>query len=130
MLGFAPVPPPAAAAADPALAEVNARLGAYEAAWDAAVDSWLVIRIGDPQVWGRGCCVLLCNVGGGVGGDWGGGSLGSDVGGGRFSPACSLHQMRLTRPPNPTRFPRPAVGLRLAPPGRAEDARRRQGRDD
>lgn len=49
MLGFAPVGAAAAAAADPALAEVDARLGAYRAAWDAAVDAWLVVRIGDPR---------------------------------------------------------------------------------
>lgn len=49
MLGFRPVDAAAAAAVEGALSEVNARLAAYEAAWDSAVDSWLVIRIGDPQ---------------------------------------------------------------------------------
>ncbi|KAG2492776.1 hypothetical protein HYH03_008940 [Edaphochlamys debaryana] len=50
MSGFAPLPDPAAAAAvDPSLALVNEMLGAYREAWDALVDSWLVIRIGDPQ---------------------------------------------------------------------------------
>ncbi|KAI8466130.1 MAG: hypothetical protein J3K34DRAFT_454677 [Monoraphidium minutum] len=49
MLGFSPVGPEAAAAADASLPAVDAALGAYRDAWDAAVDSWLVIRIGDPQ---------------------------------------------------------------------------------
>ncbi|GBF88798.1 hypothetical protein Rsub_01699 [Raphidocelis subcapitata] len=49
MLGFAPVPPAAAAAVEPALTKVNDALAAYKEAWDSAVDSWLVIRIGDPQ---------------------------------------------------------------------------------
>ncbi len=31
------------------LGAVNAALREYQAAWDAMVDSWLVIRIGDPQ---------------------------------------------------------------------------------
>lgn len=35
---------------DPALVAVNQALRAYKAAWDDLVDSWLVIRIGDPQV--------------------------------------------------------------------------------
>jgi len=50
MLGFAPVTPSAAAAVEPSLSEVNSRLGAYKQAWDSAVDAWLVIKIGDPQV--------------------------------------------------------------------------------
>lgn len=40
--------PMQAAAVDPALGAVNAALRAYEAAWDSHVDSWLVVRIGDP----------------------------------------------------------------------------------
>lgn len=50
MLGFAPVAAAAAAAVEPAMAKVNEALAAYKEAWDSAVDSWLVIRIGDPQV--------------------------------------------------------------------------------
>ncbi|KXZ53368.1 hypothetical protein GPECTOR_7g1264 [Gonium pectorale] len=50
MSGFAPLHDDAAAAAvDPALAAVNAALRSYRAAWDDLVDSWLVVRIGDPQ---------------------------------------------------------------------------------
>lgn len=49
MLGFAPVAAAAAAAVEPAMAKVNEALAAYKEAWDSAVDSWLVIRIGDPQ---------------------------------------------------------------------------------
>ncbi|KAF8058124.1 hypothetical protein HT031_005784 [Scenedesmus sp. PABB004] len=49
MSGFAPVGADAAAAVEPALAEVDAALAAYGDAWDALVDSWLVIRIADPQ---------------------------------------------------------------------------------
>lgn len=56
MSGFRPVGEAAAAAVEPALAEVDARLAAYEAAWDSLVDAWLVIRIADPQV----CLLLLC----------------------------------------------------------------------
>lgn len=54
MSGFRPVGREAAASVEPALAEVDAQLQRYEAAWDALVDSWLVIRIADPQV--RGVC--------------------------------------------------------------------------
>jgi len=39
-----------------ALAEVDRRLEAYQAAWDAFVDSWLVVRIDDPQVRLPRCC--------------------------------------------------------------------------
>eukprot|EP00879_Flechtneria_rotunda_P015702 GHRR01016424.1.p1 GENE.GHRR01016424.1~~GHRR01016424.1.p1 ORF type:complete len:355 (+),score=81.51 GHRR01016424.1:153-1217(+) len=49
MLGFSPVGEAAAAAVEQSLVEVNSRLGAYQEAWDNLVDSWLVIRIGDPQ---------------------------------------------------------------------------------
>ncbi|KAG2433766.1 hypothetical protein HXX76_008127 [Chlamydomonas incerta] len=50
MSGFAPVPDSAALAPiDPALPVVNEQLRGYRAAWDELVDSWLVIRIGDPQ---------------------------------------------------------------------------------
>lgn len=64
MSGFRPMGQAAAAAVEPALAEVDARLAGYEGAWDAAVDAWLVIRIGDPQVRVRACvlgaCVHVC----------------------------------------------------------------------
>lgn len=49
MLGFKPVGAESAAAVEAALAEVDARLGAYQQAWDSAVDAWLVVRISDPQ---------------------------------------------------------------------------------
>jgi D-glycerate 3-kinase len=49
MLGFKPVGAASAAAVEAALAEVDARLGAYQEAWDSAVDAWLVVRISDPQ---------------------------------------------------------------------------------
>lgn len=61
MSGFSPIGREAAAAVEPALAEVDDRLGAYKAAWDDQVDAWLVIRIADPQVgkerggWVDGC---------------------------------------------------------------------------
>lgn len=53
MSGFAPLPADQASAVDPSLAQVNEALGQYKQAWDSFVDSWLVIRIGDPQasVW-------------------------------------------------------------------------------
>lgn len=50
MSGFRPVGEAAAAAVEASLVEVDKQLAAYEAAWDSAVDAWLVIRIGDPQV--------------------------------------------------------------------------------
>lgn len=51
MSGFAPVPDSSSLAGiDPALPVVNEQLRGYRAAWDELVDSWLVIRIGDPQV--------------------------------------------------------------------------------
>jgi hypothetical protein len=37
-----------AEAVAPGLGAVNAALRGYRAAWDAAVDAWLVVRIGDP----------------------------------------------------------------------------------
>eukprot|EP00877_Chromochloris_zofingiensis_P011372 jgi/Chrzof1/6489/Cz18g13070.t1_GLYK len=49
MLGFKPVSESAAADVESSLVEVNARLAAYEAAWDAHVDAWLVVKITDPQ---------------------------------------------------------------------------------
>lgn len=49
MSGFRPVGEAAAAAVEASLVEVDKQLAAYEAAWDSAVDAWLVIRIGDPQ---------------------------------------------------------------------------------
>ncbi|GIL73541.1 hypothetical protein Vretimale_5245 [Volvox reticuliferus] len=49
MSGFSPVDPPAAEAVEPALVAVNEHLKSYKAAWDELVDSWLVVRIGDPQ---------------------------------------------------------------------------------
>lgn len=50
MLGFSPIDGSAATGVEASLSEVNARLAAYKEAWDSAVDSWLVIKIGDPQV--------------------------------------------------------------------------------
>lgn len=55
MSGFAPVEDAAAAAVDPNLVAVNLFLKDYRAAWDSLVDSWLVVRIGDPQVRVAGC---------------------------------------------------------------------------
>ncbi|EFJ45240.1 hypothetical protein VOLCADRAFT_94435 [Volvox carteri f. nagariensis] len=49
MSGFAPLEPSAAEAVEPALAAVNEQLRSYRTTWDELVDSWLVIRIGDPQ---------------------------------------------------------------------------------
>lgn len=53
MLGFKPVGDEAAAGVEGALLEVNKQLEAYQEAWDGLVDSWLVIRIADPQVRGN-----------------------------------------------------------------------------
>lgn len=50
MSGFRPVGEAAAAAVEDALVEVDRRLADYESAWDSLVDSWLVIKIADPQV--------------------------------------------------------------------------------
>jgi pantothenate kinase-related protein Tda10 len=55
MLGFRPVGVEAASEVEAALGEVDRQLAAYEAAWDSLVDSWLVIRMSDPQV--RCLCV-------------------------------------------------------------------------
>lgn len=49
MLGFRPQSDDAVAAIDPSLLPVNAALRAYKAAWDAYVDSWLVIQVDDPN---------------------------------------------------------------------------------
>lgn len=49
MLGFTPVPPAAAAAIHPGMCEVNEWLRQYRAAWDAHVDTWLVIEVADAQ---------------------------------------------------------------------------------
>jgi len=49
MSGFAPVPSEQAAAVDQDLVVVNELLKSYKEAWDSIVDSWLVVRIGDPQ---------------------------------------------------------------------------------
>jgi pantothenate kinase-related protein Tda10 len=50
MLGFKPVGVEAASGVEAALGEVDRQLAAYQEAWDSLVDSWLVIRISDPQV--------------------------------------------------------------------------------
>lgn len=50
MLGFKPVTDEAAGAVEASLQEVNRQLAGYQEAWDSLVDSWLVIRIADPQV--------------------------------------------------------------------------------
>eukprot|EP00798_Chlamydomonas_sp_ICE-L_P021504 gene21504-28486_t len=49
MSGFTPISDEEAAALDPSLPPVNACLRSYKEAWDSYVDSWLVVRIGDPQ---------------------------------------------------------------------------------
>jgi D-glycerate 3-kinase len=49
MLGFAHVPKPAAVSVDPDLEAVNGFLKSYKRAWDSHVDSWLVIKVADPQ---------------------------------------------------------------------------------
>ena len=49
MLGFSPVGEPAAGALSPHLPPVDAALGAYKAAWDAAVGAWLVIAAPSAQ---------------------------------------------------------------------------------
>ncbi|KAL4425715.1 hypothetical protein ABPG75_009731 [Micractinium tetrahymenae] len=49
MLGFAPVEDEAAAAVGPNLAPVNAFLRSYKKAWDSFVDSWLVVRVAQPD---------------------------------------------------------------------------------
>jgi D-glycerate 3-kinase len=48
MLGFRPVGPEAAAAVSPDLVPVDRSLEAYAGAWDALVDSWVVVQVGDP----------------------------------------------------------------------------------
>lgn len=48
MFGFGPVGEAAAKAVDPHLAAVDAALQGYKAAWDAYVDSWLVVKVSDP----------------------------------------------------------------------------------
>jgi len=49
MAGFRPLSDEAVAAVDANLVPVNAALREYEEAWDRWVDSWLVIRVDDPQ---------------------------------------------------------------------------------
>lgn len=49
MLGFRAVPVAAAMPIHPGLQQVNSFLRQYRAAWDAYVDSWLVIEVADPQ---------------------------------------------------------------------------------
>ena len=50
-LGFAMLPGDAEAkVVDKDLVAVNRLLRQYQGAWDSLVDSWLVIRIGDPHV--------------------------------------------------------------------------------
>lgn len=49
MLGFSPVPAAAAAAIHPDMREVNEWLQQYRGAWDAYVDTWLVIEVADAQ---------------------------------------------------------------------------------
>ncbi len=45
MLGFRPVGAKAAAAVDADLVPIDAALRSYEAAWDAHVDVWLVVKV-------------------------------------------------------------------------------------
>eukprot|EP00873_Tetraselmis_striata_P028065 jgi/Tetstr1/448329/TSEL_035613.t1 len=49
MSGFRPLPDDDVAAVDANLLPVNAALRGYQEAWDSWVDSWLVIRVDDPQ---------------------------------------------------------------------------------
>ncbi|KAK9829318.1 hypothetical protein WJX72_005180 [[Myrmecia] bisecta] len=49
MLGFAPVSQEAAAQVDPDLVAVNEYLAGYREQWDRFVDSWLVVKVDDPQ---------------------------------------------------------------------------------
>ncbi|PRW59300.1 D-glycerate 3- chloroplastic [Chlorella sorokiniana] len=49
MLGFAPVSDAAAAASDANLVAVNAALRSYKTAWDSFVDSWLVVKVAQPD---------------------------------------------------------------------------------
>lgn len=49
MLGFSHVADRQAKRVDPDLPRVNAFLKGYRKAWDSYVDSWLVIKVGDPQ---------------------------------------------------------------------------------
>ena len=46
---------------NPDLLKINGLLRDYQSAWDSVVDSWLVIRIGDPQVreCGRACPIVF-----------------------------------------------------------------------
>jgi D-glycerate 3-kinase len=48
MLGFRPVGAEAVAAVDKDLVEIDKVLRGYEAAWDAHVDAWLVIKARRP----------------------------------------------------------------------------------
>jgi len=49
MLGFRPQPDEAVAAVDEDLVPVNRALRGYEDAWDSWINSWLVVRVDDPQ---------------------------------------------------------------------------------
>ncbi|XP_031505494.1 D-glycerate 3-kinase, chloroplastic isoform X2 [Nymphaea colorata] len=49
MLGFKPQPPDDVKAVDPKLDVVNSNLEAYYDAWDKFVDSWIVIKIKNPE---------------------------------------------------------------------------------
>lgn len=49
MLGFGAVGKEAAGAVEDCLAAVDEALAGYSAAWDSFVDSWLVVKVGDPQ---------------------------------------------------------------------------------
>ena len=49
MSGFAPLADAELASQPAEIQQVNQHLHAYKDAWDSLVDSWLVIRIGDPQ---------------------------------------------------------------------------------
>ena len=49
MLGFAPVPDKEAARVDPDLEVVNGFLKAYKNAWDQYCDSWLIIKVANPE---------------------------------------------------------------------------------
>ncbi|XP_027187317.1 D-glycerate 3-kinase, chloroplastic isoform X2 [Cicer arietinum] len=49
MLGFKPLPVDAVTSVDPQLETVNKSLEAYYDAWDKYIDSWIVIKIKDPN---------------------------------------------------------------------------------
>ncbi|BDA43365.1 D-glycerate 3-kinase, chloroplastic [Coccomyxa sp. Obi] len=49
MLGFKPQPTTHVQTVDADLVSINEKLKEYEAAWDKCVDSWLVVKVGEPE---------------------------------------------------------------------------------